>query len=437
MRKIIGIIFFCFCCCAAAMAQDEPENNDTLSLTDITTTDILQTLQTGKIKWTAVTTTTYQAKWCFFGKCADDNLGITHIVESCCTFGQWIRKLFGGGKGSTTTLTQNTDSGGGTSGTGGGGNSSNTGGGSGSIPPGPTTPPIGTTGGTTNTPPGYGTTPTNTFTTTITTPPPIKPATALDNGDMEGGEIKEDSTPVKIDCPPESNTSGDSLTAVLDSIEASPQMTDLRTNLASRKFEVGMSINFNPGNGKYYPYDYINNGQSKNVTLNLAQWTFAIVHTHPLKDSSGKKNTQSPSPLDYFFVTDSWNSYPTHRFKTNYVVAGNGNDYAVTIGDTSNINLFLQNNNPNLLFDESTGTWKGSKTDKKSVYFKFYKYFKSLKEQGYNDEIANEYANIIMATDYNMGIKFYKKINGKFREQKFETVEETGETKYVLIICNN
>jgi hypothetical protein len=254
---------------------------------------------------------------------------------------------------------------------------------------------------------------------------------------MEGGEIKEDSTPVKIDCPPESNTSGDSLTAVLDSIEASPQMTDLRTNLASRKFEVGMSINFNPGNGKYYPYDYINNGQSKNVTLNLAQWTFAIVHTHPLKDSSGKKNTQSPSPLDYFFVTDSWNSYPTHRFKTNYVVAGNGNDYAVTIGDTSNINLFLQNNNPNLLFDESTGTWKGSKTDKKSVYFKFYKYFKSLKEQGYNDEIANEYANIIMATDYNMGIKFYKKINGKFREQKFETVEETGETKYVLIICNN
>jgi hypothetical protein len=55
------------------------------------------------------------------------------------------------------------------------------------------------------------------------------------------------------------------------------------------------------------------------------------------------------------------------------VVAGNGNDYAVTIGDTANISLFLQNNNPNLLFDESTGTWKGSKTDKrKSVYYQVF-----------------------------------------------------------------
>lgn len=412
MRKIIGIIFFCFCCCIAAMAQDEPENNDTLSLTEITTTDILQTMQTGKINWV-----TFHRVESFpvpsNNPCSESMVFASFYNLMNCYLLSWLN---------ITLLTDNTD-----------GNS----GGSGSIPPGPTTPPLGTTGGTTNTPPGYGTTPTNTFTTTITTPPPIKPATALDNGDMEGGEIKEDSTPVKIDCPPESNTSGDSLTAVLDSIEASPQMTDLRTNLASRKFEVGMSINFNPGNGKYYPYDYINNGQSKNVTLSIAAWTFAIVHTHPLKDSSGNKNVQSPSPIDYFVAMDSWNSYSQHRFKTSYVVAGNGNDYAVTVGDAANINLFLQNNNPNLLFDESTGTWKGDENNPNSLYFEYIELIKELKKQGYSNETANDYANIIMASKRNMGLKYFKKINGKFKEQSFEEVKQGKKTKYILKICND
>jgi hypothetical protein len=285
MRKIIYTIFFCFCC-HAAMAQAEPENNDTLSLTNITTRDFMEGNGTGSMDWGAIT---YQAKWCFFGKCADDNLGITHVVVSCCSFGQWITKIFGGGGGSPTEITNNEEGGGGT------------GGGfiwidppysPGGYGP-PINPPTGGGG-------GGGTSPANLFGNVIT-PPPTKPATVLDNGDTEEGEeTKKDSTPVKIDCSPESNTLGDSLTAVLYSIEASPQMTDLRTNLSSRKFEVGMSINFSPVTS-YYPYHYVNNGQSKNVTLNIAAWTFAAVHTHPWSDSSGKKEHAKPQPFRLFF----------------------------------------------------------------------------------------------------------------------------------------
>ena len=86
------------------MAQN---NNDSISFTNITTTDFMEGIGGGKINWRNMQSVQTAARWCILGKCKDEStgeVGCCKIRDLFYTIGQWGLAIWNGVKYVATSI---------------------------------------------------------------------------------------------------------------------------------------------------------------------------------------------------------------------------------------------------------------------------------------------------------------------------------------------
>jgi len=238
---------------------------------------------------------------------------------------------------------------------------------------------------------------------------------------------------------------GATLTALLRSVDSTASMKDLRAGVNTRLFEVGFAINKVPGSDPpVYTDSYSDKtGTSRNVALAYDQRSAAGVHSHPPKDSAGNKTVDGPSAQDMMATIRAWAGTTTHNFIADFTISGDSlhhSEHAVVITDTAAARKFWANphNAQDSIIDNGTNghlnNWAGSVKDKKSLYKQFKNAYDEFKKEGYPIEYCEDYANVYMMQQLNMGIKFYRKVNGVFKELNFTIVNINGKDHYRITI---
>ena len=252
---------------------------------------------------------------------------------------------------------------------------------------------------------------------------------------------KDTLQPKRVNCDSTANANGQKLTAILDSVEHTPQMRDLRANAQKRKYEAGLSIYkfpFNP-DSTYQVSDYDTSGTTNNVSIGYTNWSVATVHVHPLKDSTGNFNVDGQSPVDFFSVLNMWKIFLKHRFQTSYVISARGTEYAVTITDTNLVKTFLARNTRSSILNDTgkyKNNWAGDEFVEKSLYGQYFNAYNNFISEGYAKDYAEDYANVYMIDNLNMGIKMYKKESGQFKELNTSVItDSTGKDHYKVKEC--
>ncbi len=246
------------------------------------------------------------------------------------------------------------------------------------------------------------------------------------------------SQPIQIpDTIPQTHAMDSTLTSILNAADtcSTQSMKDLRANVSTRKYEVGLLIELT---NKYGPaisvdgYDTVN-GKASSISLSYNYYTtIASVHTHPDSTSVGKA-VDAPSPLDMRVAIEKWNYSFNHRFIAGFVVSGNPlhhNEWAVAVSDTNAAKTFLQQNNLNSIVDTVTHHWVGDVNDPNSPLGQFMTERKILKSEGYPSDLLDDYANVYMMSYLKMGIKYYLKVNGVFKELNFAIVIDSKGKKH-------
>jgi hypothetical protein len=140
------------------------------------------------------------------------------------------------------------------------------------------------------------------------------------------------------------------------------------------------------------------------------------------------------------FTIPAWadtSKYFTHKFIANFAISGDSlhhSEHAVAIADTAAARAFWANNPPNNIIDPLTNNWTGKGTDIKTLLGQFMDAYKEFEKEGYPSEYLEDYANVYMMWNKNMGIKFYRKVNGVFKELNFTTVIINGKSHYRITI---
>lgn len=423
MRKIIGIIFFCFCCHAAAMAQDEPENNDTLSLTDITTRDFMEGNGNGGMDWGAM----YRNGPGKGIKCPKDPGGcggggfFAWLGDIVCSIGNFFAGLVANDEG------------------GGGG-----GGGFIWLPyiPGsnfepPVNPPAGGNGGSVG---GGGTAPPTTIIVNVITPPPVKPVVDDETTEEEDSSIikKDTVQPVKVPCNDSAIARGkyaDSLWKELDSTGTAKKR--LQDSAKSGKFESAFLIKKN-ANNKLEAINFTTSNSSTNVTPPPTTDTlYGGAHCH-----NDKEGVNSQSPSDFFRLLTMFKQQKT--YKTDFLTSYDDSEWAIMIGDSLSAMSFINNSNYayTTLVDtagENINNWSMTKINPKTkrTYFEdLFDFGKKMATQNYPKELQEAYANIYMINKlFNTGIKVLMKVGGNFKELSIFEDNSSGETILKIKIC--
>jgi hypothetical protein len=232
---------------------------------------------------------------------------------------------------------------------------------------------------------------------------------------------------------------GATLTALLGSVEPTASMKDLRAGVNTRLFEVGFAINKVPGSTNppvYVDSFYNKTGTSRNVEIPYDNWSAAFVHSHTPKDSAGKITVDGPSPQDMMGTIKAWadtSLYMKHRLIANYAISGDSlhhSEHAVAITDTAAAKAFWANphNAKDSIIDNGTNghlnNWAGREKDKNSLFKQFKDAYNKFKKAGYPIEYCEDYANVYMMWKLNMGIKFYRKVNGVFKELNYDPITD-------------
>ncbi|HML57050.1 MAG TPA: hypothetical protein PKA85_01665 [Ferruginibacter sp.] len=252
---------------------------------------------------------------------------------------------------------------------------------------------------------------------------------------------KDTLQPLRVPCPDTLATTirGDTLNMIWDSIKNSPQMNKMYDSLHIRRYEVGFHASLN-NIGQYVPGS-VRYGTQRNVELGTTLWTILWVHFHPEKDSANHTNVSGPSPIDLFSLLKNWSDTSLRgRFKYSITISGDADTstFAIAITDTAKARAFLINYPPDSSVDVGgTNDWLGDEEESSTFYGQFIQAYKEFKKAGYPEKDWENYANVYMAHQLNMGITIYKKVDGVFKALNF--VEETnseGEINYRITICN-
>ncbi len=165
------------------------------------------------------------------------------------------------------------------------------------------------------------------------------------------------------------------------------------------------------------------------------------IHTHNKgsTDSTGAAN--APSPLDIYHLIDGLAANP--NFSADYVFAHDSTEWAIMVDDTAKANHLSTviprdsavqappfNNNWSKTFKFSNGvslylTWLG-----------WVKYFFEIKH--YPREDIEAFANVLFTgANLNAGVKYYKRMNGQFKELNYKIIYDSSGTaiEIVITIC--
>ena len=419
MKKLLLSIFTFIT--VISFAQESPTAPpDSIGFTELTTTDFMQVRGTATMNWSS----TYAARWCLF-KCGGPTIADN---RDCCSLWEWLGQAWvsifgegGGGGGNPTLLNNNTESSGG--------------GGSGYIfiPYGsPSNPPVHTPSGG-----GGGAPPSGPF-VTIVTPPPTNPVFATGGSGSPPSPRTDTTKPqAKYNCDSIDLKRGDSLTAILDSLENSPQLKQIRDSLPITKKESGFSINFT--NGKYIPVNY-QRGDTANVQVATDIAGMHLVgglHDHPIGVAG---YAPGPSPVDIYHLIEGFLGNQKYRY--DYAVGASGDDWALSVTDSATVSLFKNKFPKHKYVDTIKNQWNND-TILPLVNYKTYDFWFELTAAlnkapfNYPLERAQTYANLFIMTQImKPGVDLYVKDQGKMRklDMKLEFVGGAL-SKIIVTIC--
>jgi hypothetical protein len=165
----------------------------------------------------------------------------------------------------------------------------------------------------------------------------------------------------------------------------------------------------------------------------------------------------NPSPQDVkilleyfidstFFVLDSNYDRAYFQFQTSFVFSGDSarNQWALVIADTIKANRFAKSQALASSFNPigtTTGGgsahWSGLASEPNSLYGKYLSIFDKLRKQGFKQEQAEAYANVVMFKNEQLGVKLQKKVGSNFKELDvvYSVDPVTGKISYRIIIC--
>lgn len=424
MKQLICTILLLGCMPLIALTQEHgTTTSDSSNLTNITTTDFMETLEKGKLNWNTVSRFQARCRWGYCNPPRDYGYGSDWGIRICCTFWQMIGNfLFGSGGSNPTEITANGEDGGGAGGSGGwigtifGGATSYT----------PIQPSIGVGGGGTN----------NNNTGNTGTPPPIKPAILTG-----GGTVREDSTampkdtvqPVKVPCDSAAIARGayaDSLWNELDS--TGTEKKRLQDSAKNGKFESAFQIK-KDNTGKFKAFNFTTSTSATNVAPPTTGDTlYGGAHCHNYTNGI---NSQSPN--DFYRLLESFKQKTT--FRIDFLTSYDDTEWAIMIDDSLAANLFLLSV-PSADGLDSTGDWSSTTINPitgRTYYDDFFDYGKKMYFQNYPSALQSAYANIYMINKmFNTGIKVLKKVGNNFKEMNVHEDEDSSGKKILKIkIC--
>lgn len=270
--------------------------------------------------------------------------------------------------------------------------------------------------------------------------------------------VRSDTTEPTIDvnCDTIAINNSNLLTGLLNSIDTTWQMKNMRNNLKYRMHEVGLAIYPYNNNGtivnKVTAYD--TSGSSQNVTLIYTPHTKAWVHSHIYKTSNNVKIAPGPSPRDIYTLMKVWktqvDTFGTNNFFASFVLAGDSSsEYALAITDTNKIKAFLLQYPLDSVIDTRDSVladsvmvpnrkingWNGDVENVNSFYSLFIEAYKKLSAANYYKEELDHFATVHLMKHFDMGIKLYMKNDGNFKELNPYTDSSTGKISYKIKIC--
>ncbi len=301
----------------------------------------------------------------------------------------------------------------------------------------------------------------------VITTPPTKPATVLDNGDMEviRGKKRTDTVKPIVDttCSDSAIRRGVYCDTIMKYIDTTAYMKKLRDSSRARTTEAGFSIR-TIGSDTPYTYkaiDYVDAGQAQTVALYISDYTVATVHLHTYKLDDSTVVVPSPSPRDYWsLITNTADTAKRkRRFQALFTVYGGPNkeQFALMPTDTSIVReYYYDTSKPVSITDfidtrdsipdpEDTSknirnpyynSWVGTPKDKKTYLGIFWEVHERLKNSKYPKEYLETYASLIVAQKAGLPVKLLMRdTDGRFKELKFVEQMEGGKTKYIIKIC--
>lgn len=451
MKKTIILLLLLYAA-TTVMAQN---NNDSISFTNITTTDFMEAIGGGKISWSTMAKPKPKRIKC--PKDVNDNCGGGFWNAIGNFFAGIGGAIWNGIRWAATSVASFFD---GEGGGGGGGNWSlnpphatwgNYNGGG--TPPN-FVPPGGSGGG------GSATTNNTNPLGNTTIPPPVKPVVD-DETEEDPSLVKKDTVqPVKVDCNDSEINRGSYCDAIMKYIDTTSYMKKLRDSSTNRTTEAGFSVR-TIGVDTPYTYkaiDFVDTGQAQSVGLYIDNYTVATVHLHTHKLADGTIVIPSPSPRDYWgLISNAADISRKRRFQSLFTVYGgpNKDQFALMPTDTNTVQLYY-NANPNLITqiidtrdsipdpnDASKNirnpyynNWMGDENDNKSYLGLFLLARDMLRKSNHPKEYLDTYASLIVAQNTGLPVKLLmRNAEGHFKELKFEEQGTGKNKKYIIKIC--
>jgi hypothetical protein len=244
--------------------------------------------------------------------------------------------------------------------------------------------------------------------------------------------------PTKIPCLPAANARGVKLTNIRDSINNLPDVIRLKDSSLISLKESGVSITKNAG--AYGTFNF-QTGAANNVgllTSSPGQNIKVGIHTHNkgTNDSSGAAN--SPSPLDLYHLINGQASNP--NYIADYVFAHDSTEWAIMIDDTTKATALTITIPMDSAAEAPPLKNNWSNTFKLSNGISLYKTWKDWVLHFYNTkhypkEDIEAFANVLFAgANLDAGVKYYKKVNGEFKELSYQIINDASGNPIDIII---
>lgn len=231
-----------------------------------------------------------------------------------------------------------------------------------------------------------------------------------------------------VACDAAATADGVNVNAVYNGIKSNTNFTDMLTKTTNAG-ESGMSIT-KTANGTYDDLGYVNGTSGNSVIVSTSNPFFNIIaggHTHPPGKNDG------PSPGDIYHLLQG--KLGNDNYNTDFVFAANGKQYAITISDKAAALKFLVDYPPSTNLNGAD--WSGTPNDN-SLYSNFLSYERTLRAEGYPQEMWEEYGLVYLMSDpkYNMGIKLLQNVNGIFKELNVNLYRDAaGKGHFGIKIC--
>ncbi len=208
---------------------------------------------------------------------------------------------------------------------------------------------------------------------------------------------------------------------------------NLSTEPMEKGFPVYRKFKINPFNSNdttftnSYKPGNVQTGDSNQITITanipyLHIWA-TMAHTHP---SSGYS---APSANDLYSLIDQKNQ--ENHFEASFIIAANGNTYAIAISDISKATSFFSTKS--LFLNTQSNGWKenseiGKEFLKSSTYF--VKLFKGDPDQ-LNKSYENAYSSVL--SKFNSGIILFKKNqSGNFKPLIIKSMQDPHKPKKII-----